>query len=169
LPGGAAAEATYLTPNNAAYRAEIFRRVGGFPDGYFPLEDQVFYDRLRAVGARIRLDPSIVMTHNHRTQVRAFLAHQTRIGHANARVVRVLNAQGAWLASHPSATMAVLPALVVYRFARTMAACWRQERFLMLRRPAVAALCWLGMCGWAVGFVRGSVGTSGGHRVSARA
>jgi GT2 family glycosyltransferase len=169
LPRGRAVDATYLTPNNAAYRAEIFRRAGGFPDGYFPLEDQVFYDRLREVGARIRFDPSIVMTHNHRTEVRAFLSHQTKIGHANARVVRAINAQGAWLASHPPVTLALLPALVVYRFARTFAACWNQEKCLMLRRPTVAALCWLGMCGWAVGFVRGSARGTRGRSVSVNA
>jgi len=169
LPRGQAADATYLTPNNAAYRADIFRRVGGFPDGYFPLEDQVLYDRLRVFGARVRFDPTIVMTHNHRTEVRAFVSHQTRIGHSNARVVRAIKAQGAWLASHRPVMIPLLPALVAYRFARTVAACWRQERFLMLRRPRVAALCWLGMCGWAIGFLRGSIGDSGGQRVSARA
>ena len=137
LPGGAAGDATYLTPNNAAYRAETFHRAGGFPDGYFPLEDQVFYERLRAVGARIRFDPSIVVRHNHRSEVTAFLTHQASIGAANARVVRELDLQGAGIASHPWLRSALLPALATYRFARTMAACWKQERFLMLRRPTV--------------------------------
>jgi GT2 family glycosyltransferase len=156
LPGGAATEATYLTPNNAAYRSDIFRRAGGFPDGYFPLEDQVFYERLRAVGARIRFDPSIVVRHNHRSEVGAFLAHQARIGHANARVVREFDLQGAAIASHPWLAAALLPALATYRFTRTIAACWRQERCLILRRPEVAGLCWLGMYGWGLGFARGS-------------
>jgi mycofactocin glycosyltransferase len=169
LPRGQAVDATYLTPNNAAYRAEIFRRAGGFPEGYFPLEDQMFYDRLRTIGAHIRFDPSIVMTHNHRTEVRAFLSHQARIGLANARVARAINAQGAWLASHPTFTVALLPALIVYRFARTVAACWKQERWLLWRRPTVAALCCLGMCGWAAGFARGSTSEAGVRSASARA
>jgi len=158
LPGGAAAEATYLTPNNAAYRRETFLRAGGFADGYFPLEDQVFYRRLRRVGARTRLDPSIVVKHHHRSHISGFLTHQVRIGEANARVVRAIGAQGAWIASHPSAAMALLPALALYRFARTVAACWKAERYLLLRRPDVAGLCWLGMWGWAFGFVRASAG-----------
>ena len=156
LPGGNASDATYLTPNNAAYRADAFRLAGGFPDGYFPLEDQVFYQRLRAIGARIRFDPSIVIRHNHRTKVRAFLAHQTRIGDANARVARAIDVQGAWLASHPLMAAALLPPLVAYRFARTVAACWREDDYLMLRRPAIAALCALGMVAWGIGFVRAS-------------
>jgi len=160
LPGVAVTDATYLTPNNAAYRDETFRRAGGFPDGYFPLEDQVFYERLRAVGARIRLDRSIVVRHNHRSQVGAFLAHQARIGDANARVVCDFNLQGSAIASHPWLAIALLPALATYRFGRTMAACWKQERGLMLRRPTIAGLCWLGMYGWGVGFARGSANES---------
>jgi GT2 family glycosyltransferase len=154
LPGGAPTDATYLTPNNAAYRSDIFRRAGGFPDGYFPMEDQVFYERLRAVGARIRFDPSIVVQHNHRSRVAAFLSHQSRIGAANARVVRDFNLQGGWIAAHPWSAVALFPALTTYRFARTVTACWKQERYLMLRRPAVTGLCWLGMLAWGVGFTR---------------
>jgi GT2 family glycosyltransferase len=156
LPGGEATEATYLTPNNASYRADTFRRSGGFPDGYFPLEDQVFYRRLRSVGARIRFDPTIAVRHNHRTEVKAFFAHQRRIGDANARVARAIDVQGAWLASHPLAAAALFPALVLYRFARTIAACWKQERYLMLRRPGILGLCALGMLGWGIGFVGAS-------------
>jgi mycofactocin glycosyltransferase len=154
LPGGVAVDATYLTPNNAAYRSDTFRRSGGFPDGYFPMEDQVFYERLRAVGARIRFDPSIVMKHNHRSEVGAFLTHQSRIGAANARVVRDFDLQGGWIAARPWFALALLPALTTYRFARTVAACWKQERYLMLRRPAVTGLCWLGMLAWGIGFAR---------------
>jgi GT2 family glycosyltransferase len=156
LPGGAPVDATYLTPNNAAYRASVFRRAGGFPDGYFPLEDQVFYERLRQSGARIRFDPGIVIRHHHRSRIREFLAHQRRIGLANARVARLLDIQGARIASHAwLATVLLLP-LAAYRFARTVAACWRQDNCLMLRRPAVTGLCGLGMLAWGVGFAQGS-------------
>jgi glycosyltransferase involved in cell wall biosynthesis len=167
LPGGAAGEATYLTPNNAAYRSATFRAAGGFPDGYFPLEDQVFYERLRAVGARIRLDPSIVVRHNHRSEVSAFLAHQARIGAANARVARELGLQGGLIASHAWLAAGLLPPLAVYRFGRTVAACWKQEHYLMLRSPAIAGLCALGMIGWGVGFARASGTESGLHRLAA--
>ena len=39
-------------------------------------------------------------------------------------------------------------------FARTVAACWHQTRCLMLRRPSIAGLCWLGMVAWGIGFAR---------------
>jgi glycosyltransferase involved in cell wall biosynthesis len=155
LPSGRAADATYLTINNAAYRAETFRRAGGFPVGYFPQEDQVFYYRhLRDAAARMRFEPSIVVAHNHRNTVAAFLAHQKTIGTANAQVVVALGLRGARIAARPWLARLVLPALATYRFARTAAACWREHRYLMVRQPTIAALCWLGMFGWGIGFAR---------------
>ncbi len=163
LPGGTAADTINLTIGNAAYRRDMFQRAGGFPEGYFPQEDQVFHRRLLEAGARLRFDPSVVVTHTHRSELGAFLAHQANIGAANARVVRALGLQGAAIASHRWLAAAMLPALATYRFIRTVAACWRQERCLMLRRPAVAALCWLGMLSWGVGFA-GTGGDTPGHR-----
>ena len=152
LPGGAACDRTYLTPGNTAYRRDTFEKAGGFPAGYYPLEDQVFYERLRAVNARIRFDPGIVVRHHHRSNVGAFLAHQRKIGASNALVATRLGAQGAAIASRPWLAAGLLPALATYRFGRTVTACWKQERFLMLRRPLVTGLCWLGMFAWGLGF-----------------
>jgi GT2 family glycosyltransferase len=160
LPRGTAGEATYLTPGNVAYRRQAFERAGGFPSGYFPLEDQVFYQRLQATGSRTHFDPSIVVAHAHRDDIAAFLAHQVKIGSANSRVVLALGLKGYRLASRPWLAAALLPALASYRFARTVAACWRQERFLMVRRPAVAGLCWLGMFAWGIGFARPAARTA---------
>jgi len=157
LPGLAVTDATYLTINNAAYRRDTFWRAGGFPEGYFPQEDQVFYQRLCAAGSpRIRFDPSIIVRHHHRSEVTAFLTHQAKIGMANARVVLAFGLRGAWIASRPWLALALMPALTTYRFFRTVIACWKEERCLMLRSPIVAGLCWLGMLGWGIGFVQGS-------------
>lgn len=154
LPRGTAGEATNLTLGNVAYRREAFERAGGFPAGFFPQEDQVFHRRLLATGARICFDPSIVVTHAHRSTLGAFLAHQVRIGEANAKVVRMLGLDGARIASRAWLAALLVPALASYRFARTVTACWTHERYLLIRRPAVAGLCWLGMCAWSIGFAR---------------
>jgi len=154
LPRGTATDAMNLTLGNAAYRRETFERVGRFPTGFFPQEDQVFHHRLLAAGGRIRFDPSIVVTHTHRSRVPAFLAHQVRIGAANARVVCALGLTGAAIASRRWLAVVLLPVLATYRFAGTIAACWRLQRYLIVRRPAVVALCWLGMIAWGVGFAR---------------
>ena len=59
-------------------------------------------------------------------------------------------AVGLWLLA------VALPALTTYRLARTVLACWRQERWLLVRRPVVVLLCWLGMWGWGLGFLAGA-------------
>lgn len=163
LPGGRARPVTNLTLGNAAYRRSAFERAGGFPGGYFPQEDQVFHERLLACGGRLLFDPSITVTHEHRSTVRAFLSHQRRIGAANARVVSALALQGATIAARPWLARALLVILATYRFARTAAACWRQERYLMIRRPSIAVLCWIGMVAWGLGFARGGARRSEGR------
>lgn len=156
LPGEQVEGATYLTPNNAAYTRELFERAGGFPVGYFPLEDQVFYRRLAAAGASIVLDRRIAVRHTHRRTLGAFFHHQQLIGLANARVALDLGVRGEGLAKRPWLLAVALPALTTYRLARTVLACWRQERWLLVRRPVVVLLCWLGMWGWGLGFLAGA-------------
>jgi GT2 family glycosyltransferase len=164
LPRGIAVDAANVTVGNAAYRREVFERAGGFPEGYFPQEDQVFHARFLAVGGRICFNPAIVVHHTHRSGVGAFLAHQVRIGQANARVVCALGLSGAAIASRRWLATVLLPALATYRFARTVTVCWSEERFLLCRRPDVALLCWLGMFAWGLGFARSSDGGAAAPR-----
>ena len=168
LPSRANGSATHLTPNNAGYRRDVYQRAGGFPDGYFPLEDQMFYGRLREVGARILFDPALVVAHAHRRSVGPFIAHQAKIGQGDRTVSVALGRPGAGIASRRWLATLLLPLLVTYRFARTVGACWREERALLLRRPWVTGLCGLGMVGWGLGFAgywRSSYGDGDpGHR-----
>ncbi len=156
LPGGSVRPMGYLSPNTVAYPRAVFWSAGGFPPGYYPMEDQIFHRPLRERGARIALDPEIVVSHMHRTERAQFLQHQRRLGLANVRVLRVLGGRGAALARAPLVAMLVLPALVPYRFARMVLPCLGLERGLLLRRPRLAWLCWLGMCWWARGFLEGT-------------
>jgi GT2 family glycosyltransferase len=158
LPGGLPSDVQNLSLNNAAYRRSFFEQTGGFPAGYFPQEDQVFHYPLARAGARIRFDPGIVVTHIHRTEQAAFLRHQRGIGRANAQVLAQLDLPGAAVARRPWLVPLALPALILLRFVRTLAACWNVERKIVLRRPMLAWLCWLGICWWGVGFLEGAAG-----------
>ncbi|HMQ29569.1 MAG TPA: glycosyltransferase [Chloroflexaceae bacterium] len=162
LPGGPPRETDNLTLGNSAYRRSVFAAAGGFPTGCFPQEDQVFHETLRQAGARLLLDPQIVVAHNHRTDSGAFLKHQRHIGRANALVIRRLGLPGAALTRDPWRAVAALPALVALRFARTLLACREVESGLVLRSPRLAWLCWLGMWWWGCGFVEGSATGQGG-------
>lgn len=156
LPQGAARDALDLTEGNVAYRREAFVAAGGFPAGCFPQEGQVLHRRLRRQGGRLRFDPGIRVAHTHRDEPRAFLEHQRRIGRTNARVARLLGLPGATLARSRALASLASPALVPYRFVRTVRACRGVERGLVLRRPALLALVWRGMCWWGRGFCEGA-------------
>lgn len=156
LPGGPLRSAAYMTPNNVAYRRETFWSVDGFPRGCFPLEDQVFNLALRRRGARLCVDHGIVVSHRHRTERRAFLEHQRLFGRTDAKVLRLLELPGAFLARNRWIAALAVPALVPFKFVRTMLACRRLENGLLLRRPALAWLCFRGTCSWGRGFVEGA-------------
>lgn len=156
LPRGAPRDVDNLTLGNVAYRRTVFWTGGGFPAGCFPQEDQVFHYGLRGQEFRMRFEPRIVVAHVHRTERDTYLLHQRRIGQANARVLRQLDLPGAGLARHPTLALLAMPALVTLRFVRTIRACWQVEQRLILRRPALAWLCWLGMYWWGQGFLEGT-------------
>jgi len=158
LPRGAARPARNLTLGNAAYRRPAWEAAGGFPEGFFPQEDQVFHERMQTAGFRLRLDPAIVVRHTHRSSPASFLAHQHRIGVANARVLRRIQGRGALFARRRWTALIGLSALVPLRFTRTLTACWSADPRGLLRHPTVAWLCWLGMCAWGRGFVEGARG-----------
>jgi glycosyltransferase involved in cell wall biosynthesis len=156
LPGGPARPAANLTIGNSAYRASDFLALGGFPAGYFPQEDQVFHKAMRAKGLRIMLDPAIIVAHSHRSQPAEYLAHQRKIGQANARVLQTVDLPGAWLARNRALAALALPALVPYRLARTLYACRGVAGGLALRSPALLWLCLRGMIAWGHGFFEAS-------------
>src|SRR6185369_16653392 len=156
LPGGPVHPMKYLSLNTVAYPRDVFWSAGGFPPGFFPMEDQIFHRPLLERGARIALDPEIVVSHTHRSDKAKFLQHQRELGLANARILRVLGDRGAAMARSGALAMLAAPALVPFKFIRTVLPCLRVERGLVLRRPRLAWLCWLGICWWAWGFVEGA-------------
>ena len=158
LPRGEARDVDNLTLGNAAYRREPFLAVGGLPEDCFPQEDQVFHDALRRRGGRLRLDPGIVVAHHHRDERGAFLDHQRRVGRANALVLRRIERPGSFLARRPILARLVVPLLVPYRLARTVAACRDVEDGALWRRPALLALVAQGMVAWGRGFAEGAAG-----------
>ncbi|MDP9315968.1 MAG: glycosyltransferase [Chloroflexota bacterium] len=158
LPEGKPHDVWNLSLNNVAYRRDSFYAAGCFPVGYFPQEDQVFHATMRELKLRLCFDPGIVVAHMHRTERTAFLHHQRCIGRANAQVLREIDLAGTPLARNRWLALLALPALVPFRFTRTILACWKVEFALVFRRPTVAWLCWLGMCWWGLGFLEGANG-----------
>ena len=145
MPKGVVRDAEDLVECNVIYRRAAFEAAGGFPLGCFPQEGQLFHQTLRRQGARLRLDPTILVWHTHRSRIGSFLDHQRRIGRTNARILQLLGRPEAVLGRWRPLAFLAVPALVPYRFVRTVHACRHVESGLLFRRPALLGLVWLGM------------------------
>lgn len=155
LPAGPPGEREHIPTCNISYRRQIFDDFGHFPGEFYPQEDLVFNHRLREKGERIFFDPGIVVAHHHRTRLCAFLAHQKKIGHITARVLKLLPLPGAGLVRRPSVAWLALPFLPWVKLARTVAIFLRCQPQIILRRPWVLALLAVGLMWWTKGFASG--------------
>jgi GT2 family glycosyltransferase len=57
---------TRLTSCNLLVRKDVFEKVGGFPEDFFPGEEIVLLHRIRKFGYKIIYDPSFVAAHRRR-------------------------------------------------------------------------------------------------------
>jgi glycosyltransferase involved in cell wall biosynthesis len=152
FPTRQAGEVENLTLGNAAYQRDAFWQAGGFPEGCFPQEDQVFHHAFRRCGYRIWFDPTLAVAHSHRTRLDDFLQHQRQIGRANAAVVQKLGLPGVRLAGAGPWRWLVLPAAAALRWVRTL---WASRSLpgKVWRKLLVAFYIGVGMLFWGIGFM----------------
>lgn len=136
----------YLVTANAAYRATVFRSLGGF-DERFPGaagEDVDFSWRVRALGLRLMTIDGAEVAHRHRTSIAEILRTYHRHGRARAILRSV----------HPSDRLpgAALRAVGVGTLSRR----WHAYRSVGVSRTAATGLSALraaGLLCYAAGFV----------------
>ncbi len=102
--------------HHALMRLEMFRRVGGYDEGFSHNEDAELDARIRAAGGRILLAGDIVMTYYPRTGARALLRQYFNYGKGRARMLRRHNErmrprQALPLATAPALGLALLAPL----------------------------------------------------------
>lgn len=138
---------------NMVVRAELFARVGGFPDTR-AAEDVIFSRRAIAAGARITFEPRLRVWHENRTLLRPFLRNQFLLGVYTVRARRLVPfvdvpRYGLFLALLPVAPAAKL-AKIALRLARQT-----PRRLLALLRelPCFTA----GLCSYSAGMVAGAI------------
>ena len=76
-------------PCDAAYRRDIFLRVGGFDESMLVGEDVVLDARINAVGRRLWYDPEMIVWHRRRRTLRAFLTQMVRYGRGRATAFKL--------------------------------------------------------------------------------
>ena len=147
-PGKRFLVAENLGSANVSYDDRVFE-AEQFPEDVFPGEDRLFHWRL-AGRFRCCLDASIVVDHLNRTEWRAFLAHQERLGAASAQVRRRAALPGARLLRSPW----LIWATPVYRMLVLARRLIRQTPRALPWFLLVSPMIFVGACRWARAFVR---------------
>jgi glycosyltransferase involved in cell wall biosynthesis len=155
LPGLPKREVIHIPTCNISYKRKVFQEYGFFQGEYYPQEDLVFNYNLWKHGERILLEPKIQIFHHHRSGLKDFLVHQTKIGQITSRVLKLIPLQGASIAKRPMLFSALIPFLPLVKFGRSVFTFLRYEPKTILKRPLVLPIFALGLLYWIRGFARG--------------
>ena len=155
LPVGQARLVDHVPTCNISYHRSIFARFGGFPTRFYPQEDLLYHWRLARHGIPIWFDPGIRVRHVHRSTWRAYNRHLRRIGRITARVLKLTDGEGVFLARSPLLALIAAPMLPLVKWLRTIGVFMSQQPDV-LREHALALVPFLvGLYAWAWGFVEG--------------
>ena len=154
FPFGSARFMDYLPSGNLSYKAEVFRKYGGFGRDEPLYVDLMFNKRLFAAGEKLLFRPDIEVAHRHRAVLRDYLNHEIARGRAAVTARRRGLLVGRSWVRHPVAAFLVIPALFArkasvypYRFARAYPS---ESGSLARALPYV----WAGLACWHYGFLR---------------
>ncbi len=156
-PGTRFLTAKNLVSANVSYVDRVFESEQ-FPEDIFPGEDTLLHRRL-ATRFRCCLDASIVVDHLNRTEWKAFLTHQKRLGTSAAAARLRAPLPGAILVQHPWLAWAT-PGYRMLTLARRL---MRQTPRALPWFLLVSPMIFLGNCRWAHAFV--STARRAGKRV----
>ncbi len=151
LPAGSSHLVPMVPHCNVCFRREAFSTVGPFvamPPG---AEDQVYNFLLSQKGQRILFDPTIVVTHQNRTDFSAFLRHQRLLGFGSAIARRTVAIPGQLFIHHPTLSYT----LPFVRLLRTQARLLSTNRPALLRYLRLLPLLLPGYVSWTKGFRAG--------------
>ncbi|MEZ4599384.1 MAG: glycosyltransferase [Syntrophotaleaceae bacterium] len=155
LPGQQSRTVGHIPTCNISYKRSVFEDHGLFDGRYYPQEDLVFNYHLVCKGEKILLDPSIGVSHHHRSSFSGFLAHQQRIGKITSRVLRIVDLEGSFIVKNPYLGVLFLPLLPLVKFAKTVGVFLRRRPGLIIRRPLALIYLCIGLTYWIRGFAQG--------------
>ncbi|MCP4650148.1 MAG: glycosyltransferase [PVC group bacterium] len=155
LPGAPRHEAVHIPTCNISYKKDIFEKFGFFDGKYYPQEDLVFNYNLRQKGEKIIFSPDIQVRHLHRSNLKEFFVHQRKIGEITAKVMKVVNLEGSFIARNSLLGLLLVPLLAVVKFIRTGIVFLRYQPQVITKRPLVLVLFAMGLVYWGIGFAIG--------------
>ncbi len=156
LPEYPARAVDHIPTCNISYKRQVFERIGKFNPHFYPQEDLEFNFRLRQNKGTIFFIPSARVFHHHRTQLKAFLEHQKRVGRITSQVLQLLPLEGAFLARNRFLSVAAAPFLPFVKWWRTFHIFYRWKPVVLKRHPLALAIFALGLVPWTMGFLQGA-------------
>jgi len=156
LPERQAQEVMHIPTCNISYKRDVFLKHGLFQGIYYPQEDLVYNYNLWKKGEKILLDPQIQVRHVHRTRLSDFFNHQKKIGAITARVLKIIQLEGSFLAKHPFIAALFSPFLLLTKFFKTIFIFLKYRPDIIKRHMLVLVPLFLGLVYWAAGFIEGA-------------
>jgi len=156
LPVGRARLVEHVPTCNISYHRSIFTRFGGFPTTFYPQEDLLYHWRLAQHGVPIWFDPGIRVRHVHRSTWRAYSQHLRRIGRITARMLKLTDEEGVFLARSPVLALLAVPVLPLVKWLRTVGVFMSQQPDVLRKHGLALVPLLAGLYVWAVGFVEGA-------------
>jgi glycosyltransferase involved in cell wall biosynthesis len=155
LPGRLKREVAHVPTCNISYKKQVFLDHGLFQGEYYPQEDMVYNCRLAEKGEKILLDPTIEVSHIHRSSLREFLTHQRKIGIVTPTVLINTRSPGFFIAKYPIPWTLLIPFLPVVKFLRTIIVFLLCRPKVIIRRPIAILAFGIGLIWWTIGFTQG--------------
>jgi len=156
IPNTPKKEVPHIPTCNISYKRKIFETYGMFQGEYYPQEDLVFNHELVMSGEKILMDPDIQVYHHHRSNLKDFLNHQKKIGVITARVLKVIDLQGSYIARNPIFAIFLIPLLPIVKFCKTCFIFIKHQPEAIIKRPYVLILFAMGLMSWMFGFAKGT-------------
>jgi glycosyltransferase involved in cell wall biosynthesis len=155
LPGQLKREVAHVPTCNISYKKQVFLDHGFFQGEYYPQEDMVYNCRLAEKGEKILLDPTIEVSHIHRSSLREFLTHQRKIGIVTPIVLINAHLPGSFIARYPIPWALLIPFLPVIKFFKTIVVFLLCQPKVIVRRPMAILAFGIGLIWWTIGFTQG--------------
>jgi len=112
-PCGRPAYRKFLCSGNVSYKAEVFRKHGGFDSRVALYEDVELTKRMYRAGEKLLFDPDIRVSHFHRTGFREYYAYEFRRGRGGAIARRNGALMGASWVKYPPLGFLAAPGLLL--------------------------------------------------------
>lgn len=145
----------HIPSGNLFLLKSTFIKSGGFPEKLFPQEDRFHSWKLnKETGKPLMFHSGISVKHCHRTTLKSFLHHQSRIGYAGAAILKCTDMRGSNIIRNKLLVNILLPVFPIIKLTRSIRRTLKWKPKEILLKPHIIPILCLGMFYWMLGFAK---------------